>query len=136
MNKQQAIESVNGMSPSLVLFTQEQVVEIINSLEQPSVPAENTLSREALHEMLLDFGAKMITIIKRDLDFYDVVDTDNAEFSLCGNEIQLDSVSVDSYKICREIETNIDFDEIACAIVDERFPMSEVMELTITESED
>jgi len=134
MNKQQALEQVNGMSPSLVLFTQEQVVEIINSLE--STPTENTISREDLHEILLDFGSKMIRIIRRDLSFDDVIDEDTAEFSLCGNEIQLDSVSVDSYKIGREIEDNIDLDELASAIVDERFPMSEVMELTITESED
>lgn len=136
MNKEQAIESVNGMSPSLVLFTQEQVIEIINSLEQPTAPAENTISREDLHEILLEFGSKMIRIIGRDLSFDDVIDESTAEFSLCGNEIQLDSVSVDSYKIYREIEDNIDLDELASAIVDERFPMSEVMELTITESED
>lgn len=131
MNKEQAIEKVNGMSPSLVLFTQEQVIEIINSLEQPTAPAENTISREDLHEILLEFGSKMIRIIGRDLSFDDVIDESTAEFSLCGNEIQLDSVSVDSYKIYREIENNIDLDELACAIVDERFPMSEVMELTI-----
>lgn len=136
MNKQQALEQVNGMSPSLVLFTQEQVIEIINSLEQPSAPADNTISRYALHEILLEFGSKIIRSIRRDLSFDDVVDTDTAEFSLCGNEITLDSVSVDSYKIGREIEDNIDLEELACAIVDERFPMSEVMELTITESED
>ncbi len=133
MNKQQALEQVNGMSPSLVLFTQEQVVEIINSLEQPSAPAENTISREDLHEILMDFGSKMIRIIRKDLSFDDVVDNDSAEFSLCGNEIQLDSVSVDTYKICIEIEDNIDLDELASAIVEERFPMSEVMELEIVD---
>ena len=134
MNKQQALEQVNGMSPSLILFTKEQVVEIINSLE--SAPAENSISREDLHEILLDFGSKMIKIIRKDLSFDDVIDESTAEFSLYGNEIQLDSVSVDSYKIGREIEDNIDLDELASAIVDERFPMSEVMELTMTESED
>ena len=136
MNKQQALEQVNGMSPSLVLFTKEQVVEIIESLEQPSAPAENTISREALHEMLIGYGKKMISIIKRDMDFHDVVDEFTAEFSLSGNEIQLDSVQIDCYKLANQIESNIDLEEIASAIVDERFPMSEVMELTITESED
>ena len=131
MNKQQALEQVNGTSPSLVLFTKEQVVEIIESLE--SAPAENTISREALHEILLEFGSKIIRSIRRDLPFDDVVDTDTAEFSLCGNEITLDSVSVDSYKIGREIEDNIDLEELAAIMVDERFPMSEVMELEIVD---
>lgn len=133
MNKQQALEQVNGMSPSLVLFTKEQVVEIINSLEQPSAPSENTISREELHEMLIEYGKKIMRIIRRQVCFDDVVDEDTAEFSLCGNEIQLNSVSVDSDKICNEIDNTLDFEELACAIVDERFPMSEVMELTITE---
>lgn len=133
MNKQQALEQVNGTSPSLVLFTKEQVVEIIESLEQPSAPADNTISRYALHEILLEFGSKIIRSIRRDLSFDDVVDTDTAEFSLCGNEITLDSVSVDSYKIGREIEDNIDLEELAAIMVDERFPMSEVMELEIVD---
>lgn len=133
MNKQQALEQVNGTSPSLVLFTKEQVVEIIESLEQPSAPADNTISREALHEILLEFGSEIIRSIRRDLPFDDVVDTDTAEFSLCGNEITLDSVSVDSYKIGREIEDNIDLEELAAIMVDERFPMSEVMELEIVD---
>lgn len=131
MNKQQALEQVNGTSPSLVLFTKEQVVEIIESLE--SAPADNTISRYALHEILLEFGSKIIRSIRRDLSFDDVVDESTAEFSLCGNEITLDSVSVDSYKISREIEDNIDLEELAAIMVDERFPMSEVMELEIVD---
>jgi hypothetical protein len=133
MNKQQAIENVNGMSPSLVLFTKEQVVEIIESLEQPTVPAENTISREGLHEILMEYGSTMIHKIRKYVDFNDVVDEDTAEFSLCGNEIVLDSVNVDSDKICDEIENSLDLEELASNLIERLFPMSEVMEITITE---
>jgi hypothetical protein len=133
MNKQQAIENVNGMSPSLVLFTKEQVVEIIESLEQPTVPAENTISREGLHEILMEYGSTMIHKIRKYVDFNDVVDEDTAEFSLCSNEIVLDSVNVDSDKICDEIENSLDLEELASNLIERLFPMSEVMEITITE---
>jgi hypothetical protein len=108
MNKTQAIEKVNGMLPSLVLFTQEQVVEIINEIK-----AEQTaLSRDIIEKIIIEYNEHFFETIRREIDFSDIVDTDSAEFELYGNEIQLSSVDVSSRKVVNAITENVYFDDL------------------------
>jgi hypothetical protein len=108
MNKQQAIEKVNGMLPSLVLFTQEQVLEIINEIK-----AEQTaLSRDLIEKIIIEYNDAFLNVVRYQLDFEDIVDTDSAEFELYGNEIQLSSVDVDSRKVVDCITDNVYLDDL------------------------
>jgi hypothetical protein len=108
MNKTQAIEKVNGMLPSLVLFTQEQVVEIINEIK-----AEQTeLSRDLIEKIIIEYNDLLFNVIRREIDFEDVADNDSACFELYGNEIQLSSVDVDSRKVVDCITDNVYLDDL------------------------
>ncbi len=133
MNKQETIDKVNGMQPSLVLFTQEQVIELVNSLE--CAKNENTISREKLQEILIQYGRTILDAIKNEMSFEDCVDYNSARFEMInGCEIGLESVDVNNYSIYDTIENNLFLDEIAGELVEEHFPMSEIMELTISEN--
>jgi hypothetical protein len=108
MNKTQAIEKVNGMLPSLVLFTKEQVVEIINEIK-----AEQTaLSRDIIEKIIIEYNDLLFNVIRREIDFEDVADNDSACFELYGNEIQLSSVDVDSRKVVDCITDNVYLDDL------------------------
>ena len=118
MNKTQAIEKVNGMSPSLVLFTKEQVVEIINEIK-----AEQTaLSRDLIEKIIIEYNEHFFETIRREIDFSDIVDTDSAEFELYGNEIQLTSVDVSSRKVVECITDNVYLDDLIGKVQDNFCP--------------
>jgi hypothetical protein len=118
MNKTQAIEKVNGMLPSLVLFTQEQVVEIINEIK-----AEQTaLSRDLIEKIITEYNDAFLHVVRFQLDFEDVVDTDSAEFELYGNEIQLTSVDVSSRKVVDCITDNVYLDDLIGKVQDKFCP--------------
>ena len=118
MNKTQAIEKVNGMLPSLVLFTQEQVVEIINEIK-----AEQTaLSRDIIEKIITEYNEHFFETIRREIDFSDIVDPDSAEFELYGNEIQLSSVDVSSRKLVECITDNVYFEGLINKIQDKFCP--------------
>jgi hypothetical protein len=118
MNKTQAIEKVNGMLPSLVLFTQEQVVEIINEIK-----AEQTeLSRDLIEKIIIEYNDAFLNVVRYQLDFEDIVDTDSAEFELYGNEIQLTSVDVSSRKVVECITDNVYLDDLIGKVQDKFCP--------------
>jgi hypothetical protein len=118
MNKTQAIDKVNGMSPSLVLFTKEQVVEIINEIK-----AEQTaLSRDLIEKIIIEYNEHFFETIRREIDFSDIVDTDSAEFELYGNEIQLSSVDVSSRKVVECITDNVYLDDLIGKVQDKFCP--------------
>jgi hypothetical protein len=118
MNKTQAIEKVNGMLPSLVLFTQEQVVEIINEIKAEQAE----LSRQLIERIIIEYNDLLFNVIRREIDFEDVVDTDSAEFELYGNEIQLSSVDVDSRKVVDCITDNVYLDDLIGKVQDKFCP--------------
>jgi hypothetical protein len=118
MNKTQAIEKVNGMLPSLVLFTKEQVVEIINEIK-----AEQTaLSRDLIEKIITEYNDLLFNVIRREIDFEDVADNDSACFELYGNEIQLSSVDVDSRKVVDCITDNVYLDDLIGKVQDKFCP--------------
>lgn len=94
MNKDQAISKVNESVASL--FTKEDVIKLIEGIET---------------EGGLDFDINALiehvqeTIIN--LNDFDIVDTDSAEFSLDGSTIQLDSINIDNHNIECSIEDSI-----------------------------
>jgi hypothetical protein len=121
MNKTQAIEKVNGMLPSLVLFTQEQVVEIINEIK-----AEQTaLSRDLIEKIIIEYNDLLFNVIRREIDFEDVADNDSACFELYGNEIQLSSVDVDSRKVVDCITDNVYLDDLINKVQEKFCPEEE-----------
>ncbi len=93
MNKDQAISKVNESVASL--FTKEDVINLIEAIE--TVGAD--IDVEKLIEHVQDAIGNM--------DDFDIVDTDSAEFSLDGSTIQLDSISIDNHNIENEIDTAI-----------------------------
>jgi hypothetical protein len=84
--KEQAIESVKGSISSI--FSKEDVIAIINSIQQ-----ENELDKEDLIEAILDELTN---------GRHDVIDLDSAEFDLNGNEIFLKEVDLNE-RITEEV---------------------------------
>jgi hypothetical protein len=118
MNKTQAIEKVNGMLPSLVLFTQEQVLEIINEIKSE----QNTLTRDLVEKIIIEYNDILFPAIRRDIVFEDVVDHNTAVFELYGNEITISEVAVDERKVVDYITDNLNFDGLINKIVDKFCP--------------
>jgi hypothetical protein len=89
--KEQAIESVKGSISSI--FSKEDVIAIINSIQQ-----ENELDQDDLVSAILD------ELTNRR---HDVIDLDSAEFELNGNEISLERVDLDENRLEEAITTGV-----------------------------
>lgn len=94
MNKDQAISKVNESVASL--FTKEDVLLLIEDIDT---------------EGGLDFDIdKLIEHVQdaiQNLNDFDIVDTETAEFSLDGSQIELDSISIDTNNIEAAVEDSI-----------------------------
>ena len=93
MNKDQAISKVNESVASL--FTKDDVINLIEAIE--------TVGTDIDIEKLIEHVQDAVN----NLNDFDIVDTDSAEFSLDGSTIQLDSISIDNGNIENEIDTAI-----------------------------
>ncbi len=89
--KEQAIESVKGSISSI--FSQEDVIAIINSIQQ-----ENELDQDDLVSAILNELTN---------GSHDVIDLDSAEFELNGNEISLERVDLDENRLEEAITTGV-----------------------------
>ena len=83
-------------SPSSI-FTKDDVVTLLSAIR-----SENGLTRDTLDRLL-----ELIEDNLRNVDGEDMVDKSTAEFSLDGNQIELDSVEVDSSYVFDEVESAI-----------------------------
>ena len=90
--KEQAIESVKGSISSI--FSKEDVIAIINSIQQENELVKDNLVNYILGE--LTNGR------------HDVIDLDSAEFDLRGKEISLESVDLNERIVEEAIESGID----------------------------
>ena len=105
MNKQQTIELLQQQLPGF--YSVEQVIKLINDIDvdetsQPTAPLSLT------EDQLEDIKEKIYNAIDRCMgNMYsdDLVNVDSAEFSLNGNEIQLDSVDVNTDEIADNIHS-------------------------------
>jgi hypothetical protein len=94
MQKQTAIDLVSNNISSI--YTKEDVLKLIEGIE-----TEGGLDFDinALIEHVQDTIGNM--------NDFDIVDTDSAEFSLDGSTIQLDSINVDNHNIECSIDDSI-----------------------------
>jgi polyhydroxyalkanoate synthesis regulator phasin len=129
--KDEAIDLVKNSFPTI--FSKEDVIKVLESVNAGELTIEEkTKLAEDLKEELKDdddFIAECIESkkdeiideyrdkIKNQIDqavsgvrWDDHIDRDNAEFSLDGKEIQLDSVGMDESSIASEITDAIDWD--------------------------
>ena len=83
-------------SPSSI-FTKDDVVNLLSA-----IGSENGLSRDKVDRLL-----ELIEDNLRNVDGEDMVDKSTAEFSLDGNQIELDSVEVDSSYVYDEVESAV-----------------------------
>ena len=101
MNKQQTIELLQQQLPGF--YSVEQVINIIKDIDEMSEP---TAPLSLTEDQLEDIKEKIYNAIDRCMgNMYsdDLVNVDSAEFSLNGNEIQLDSVDVNTDEIADNI---------------------------------
>jgi len=89
--KEQAIESVKGSISSI--FSKEDVIAIINSIQQ-----ENELDQDDLVSAILNELTN---------GSHDVIDLDSAEFELNGNEISLERVDLDENRLEEAITSGV-----------------------------
>ena len=83
-------------SPSSI-FTKDDVVTLLSAIR-----SENGLTRDTVDRLL-----ELIEDNLRNVDGEDMVDKSTAEFSLDGNQIELDSVEVDSSYVYDEVESAV-----------------------------
>jgi hypothetical protein len=81
MTKQQTIDQIKNSLPGF--YSAEQVIEMLTKIEEPKA----TLDEKFIDAFSNEFQYKL------DRNPMDYIDTDTAEFELCGNQIQLDSVT-------------------------------------------
>jgi len=94
MTKTQTVELLQQQLPGF--YSVDQVIKMINDIEDDSQAlAYNENEIEGLLERIEDKVERVLG----NLYFEDFVDTDSAEFSLNGNEIQLDSVEINKSEI-------------------------------------
>ena len=89
--KEQAIESVKGSISSI--FSKEDVIAIINSIQQ-----ENELDKEDLIEAILSELTN---------GRHDVIDLDSAEFEINRREISLERVDLDENRLEEAITSGV-----------------------------
>lgn len=101
MNKQQTIELLQKQLPGF--YSVEQVINIIKDIDEMSEP---TASLSLTGDQFENIKEQIYHAIERCMgNMYndDLVNVESAEFSLSGNEIQLDSVDVNTDEIADNI---------------------------------
>ena len=96
---QEAVASVQNAFPSV--FTKDDVVSLLNSIEIETTQAEGAYTKEQVLT-LVELIIAEVEVNVENLDT-DCVDRGTAEFSLNYNEIELDSVDLNT----REIKTTV-----------------------------
>ena len=99
---QQAVASVQNAPSSI--FTREDVINLLNGISAPKGGLQ--MDRQTTK----DLCEAILSTVKdnaRSLDTSDVCDLSSAEFSLSYNEIQLDSVDIDSDSIAENVVNGI-----------------------------
>ncbi|NDB87141.1 MAG: hypothetical protein EB127_31320 [Alphaproteobacteria bacterium] len=103
-NIQQAVASVQNAFPSI--YTKDDVIKLLESIEISEEKVSSSLTNSQIEELC----KRVVAQVKENadnLDSSDVVDTSTAEFSLSYNEIQLDSVDIDTRNIVDEVVNGI-----------------------------
>jgi len=103
MNKQQTIELLQQQLPGF--YSVEQVIKLINDIDVDET-SQSTAPLSLTEDQLGDIDEQIHHAIERCMgNMYsdDLVNVDSAEFSLSGNEIQLDSVDVNTDEIADNI---------------------------------
>ena len=101
MNKLQTIELLKQQLPGF--YSVEQVINIIKDIDEMSEPSVPLSLTEDQFENIKEKIYYAIENCMGNMYSDDLVNTDSAEFSLNGNEIQLDSVDVNTDEIADNI---------------------------------
>lgn len=96
MTKMQTVELLKKQLPAF--YSADQVIKMINDIEDV-----NQAYDENQIEGLIDKIASKVEKALNNMYIEDFVDTSSAEFSLNGNEIQLDSVDANRDQIAEEV---------------------------------
>jgi hypothetical protein len=105
MNKQQTIELLQQQLPGF--YSVEQVIKLVNDIDVDET-SQSTAPLSLTEDQLGDIDEQIYHAIERCMgNMYsdDLVNVDSAEFSLSGNEIQLDSVDVNTDEIADNIHS-------------------------------
>lgn len=103
-NIQQAVASVQNAPSSI--FTREDVIKLLENIEIEAPKGGIQIDRQ----IIKDLSEAVLDEIKsnaRNLDSSEVCDLSSAEFSLSYNEIQLDSVDIDTDSIAENVVNGI-----------------------------
>ena len=102
VSKQELLDILSAQNDCY--YSLAQVVEMINKIEDPKpVTSKNiVVSQEAFDNFVGEVVERFQEEVRRGTDF---VDLDSAEFSLCGNEIELDSVELHTDDLEEVIES-------------------------------
>lgn len=103
MNKQQTIELLQQQLPGF--YSVEQVIKLVNDIDVDET-SQSTAPLSLTEDQFENIKEKIYYAIENRMgNMYsdDLVNTDTAEFSLNGNEIQLDSVDVNTDEIADNI---------------------------------
>ena len=95
LTKEKAIERINSSISSI--FSKEDVIAIINSIESSSSISKNGMN---------DLTAKIVSSLENSYAA-DVVNFDSAEFDLNGNEISLDGVDLNVDYVYNNVRSSI-----------------------------
>ena len=90
------------------MYTREDVLALLTGIQipEPSEQVANGLTKKQIEELC----EKIVDAVRdnaENLGVDDVVELSSAEFSLYGNEIQLESVNIDSNSITRSLVDGI-----------------------------
>jgi len=105
MNKQQTIELLQQQLPGF--YSVEQVIKLVNDIDVDET-SQSTAPLSLTEDQLGDIDEQIYHAIGRCMgNMYsdDLVNVDSAEFSLSGNEIQLDSVDINTDEIADNIHS-------------------------------
>jgi hypothetical protein len=108
--KDEAIDLVKNSFPSI--YAKEDVLKLLESVEATGALDEDAKEKlkEEIKEEIIDKIKEAVKDAVEDCSFNDHIDSSDAEFSLNGNEIQLDRVGMNENDIASEIIDNIDWD--------------------------
>ena len=95
MTKSQTVELLQKQLPGF--YSVEQVIEMINKIEDGG-----SFDADQLEELIDKITDKVETALNR-MDSSDFVQLDTAEFELCGNEISVTEIDVDTSNIIDEV---------------------------------
>jgi hypothetical protein len=100
LTKEKAIERINSSISSI--FSKEDVIAIINSIESSSSMFNISISKDDMN----DLTDKIVSSLESSYAA-DVVDFDSAEFCLNGNEISLDGIDLNINYVYSNIRSSI-----------------------------